>query len=266
VLADVDEHIMERYLEGQDVSPETMHAAIRAGTIAGQIVPVLTGSALANKGIQPLLDAVIRYLPSPVDLPPVVGTDLKGEHKVERKPSDDEPFSALAFKIMSDPHVGKLTYFRVYSGRLEKGGQVLNTTTGSKERIGRILQMHANNRQDRDEIMTGDIVAGIGLKNTRTGDTLCDPSHPVVLEQLEFPEPVIHVAVEPKSKADQDKLGKALSALSEEDPTFRVRTDEETGQTIIGGMGELHLEVLVDRMLRETCTRSRRVVRASSPT
>jgi elongation factor G len=251
VLADVDEHIMERYLEGEDVSPETMHAAIRAGTIASQIVPVLTGSALANKGIQPLLDAVVRYLPSPVDLPPVVGTDIKGEHQIERKPSDDEPFSALAFKIMSDPHVGKLTYFRVYSGRLEKGAQVLNTTTGNKERVGRILQMHANNRQDRDEIMTGDIVAGIGLKNTRTGDTLCDPNQPVVLEQLEFPEPVIHVAVEPKSKADQDKLGKALSALSEEDPTFRVRTDEETGQTIIGGMGELHLEVLVDRMLRE---------------
>jgi elongation factor G len=251
VLADLDEHIMERYLEGEDVSPETMRAAVRAGTIANQIVPVLTGSALANKGIQPLLDAVVRYLPSPVDLPPVVGTDLKGEQQVERKPSDDEPFSALAFKIMSDPHVGKLTYFRVYSGRLAKGGQVLNTTTGSKERVGRILQMHANNRQDRDEIMTGDIVAGIGLKNTRTGDTLCDPGQPVVLEQLEFPEPVIHVAVEPKSKADQDKLGKALAALSEEDPTFRVRTDEDTGQTIIGGMGELHLEVLVDRMLRE---------------
>ena len=251
VLSDVDDAIMVKFLEGDEVSVPEVRAAIRAGTIASQIVPVLTGSAFKNKGVQPLLDAVVFYLPSPVDLPPIKGTDLRGAEVVERKPSDDEPFAALAFKIMSDPHVGKLTYFRVYSGTLSKGSQVLNTTTGNKERIGRILQMHANDRLDRDVIYTGDIVAAIGLKSTRTGDTLCDPTHPIVLERLEFPDPVIHVAVEPKSKADQDKLGKALMALSEEDPTFRVHTDEDTGQTIIGGMGELHLEVLVDRMLRE---------------
>ena len=250
VLADVDDTIMVKFLEGDEVSVSEVRAAIRAGTISSQIVPVLTGSAFKNKGVQPLLDAVVEYLPSPVDLPPIRGMDLRGD-EVERKPSDDEPFAALAFKIMSDPHVGKLTYFRVYSGTLSKGSQVLNTTTGNKERIGRILQMHANDRLDRDVIYAGDIVAAIGLKATRTGDTLCDLAHPIVLEKLEFPEPVIHVAVEPKSKADQDKLGKALMALSEEDPTFRVHTDEDTGQTIIGGMGELHLEVLVDRMLRE---------------
>ena len=251
VLADVDEDIMLAYLEGEDVDEDTLHNAIRQGTIANQIVPVLTGTAFKNKGVQPLLDAVTRYLPSPLDIPAIDGTSLNGEETLERQPQDDEPFSALAFKIMTDPHVGKLVYFRVYSGSLEKGGQVLNTTTGNKERIGRILQMHANNREDRDDIQAGDIVAGIGLKNTRTGDTLCTPDKPIVLEQLTFPEPVVHVAVEPRSKGDQDKLGKALSALSEEDPTFRVQTDEETGQTVISGMGELHLEVLVDRMLRE---------------
>ncbi len=251
VLADVDEEIMMAYLEGEDVDEETMRNAIRQGTIANDIVPVLTGTAFKNKGVQPLLDAVTLYLPSPLDIPAIGGTALNGEEDLERHPDASEPFSALAFKIMTDPHVGKLVYFRVYSGSLEKGGQVLNTTTGNKERIGRILQMHANNREDRDDIQAGDIVAGIGLKNTRTGDTLCDPGSPIVLEQLVFPEPVVHVAVEPRSKGDQDKLSKALTALSEEDPTFRVKSDEETGQTVISGMGELHLEVLVDRMLRE---------------
>ena len=250
-LADVDEDIMLAYLEGDDVDAATVRRAIRQGTIDGQIVPVLTGSAFKNKGVQPLLDAVTMYLPSPVDIPAISGSSLNGNDELERKPDDSEPFSALAFKIMTDPHVGKLIYFRVYSGRFERGGQVLNTTTGNRERIGRILQMHANNREDRDDIATGDIVAGIGLKNTRTGDTLCDSGKPIVLEQLNFPDPVVHVAVEPKSKGDQDKLGKALTALSEEDPTFQVKTDHETGQTVISGMGELHLEVLVDRMLRE---------------
>ena len=251
VLADVDEDIMMAYLEGEDVDEETLHNAIRRGTIANDIVPVLTGTAFKNKGVQPLLDAVTRYLPSPLDIPAIGGTALSGEENLERHPDESEPFAALAFKIQTDPHVGKLVYFRVYSGSLDKGGTVLNTTTGNKERIGRILQMHANNREDRDDIQAGDIVAGIGLKNTRTGDTLCDPASPIVLEKLVFPEPVVHVAVEPRSKGDQDKLSKALAALSEEDPTFRVKTDEETGQTVISGMGELHLEVLVDRMLRE---------------
>ncbi|WP_420610987.1 elongation factor G [Candidatus Poriferisodalis sp.] len=250
-LADVDEDIMLAYLEGEDVDADTIRRAVRQGTLDGQIVPVLTGSAFKNKGVQPLLDAVTMYLPAPVDIPAIAGSSTNGKEDLERKPSDEEPFSALAFKIMTDPHVGKLTYFRVYSGKFERGGQVLNTTTGNRERIGRILQMHANNREDRDDIGTGDIVAGIGLKNTRTGDTLCDSSKPIVLEQLDFPDPVVHVAVEPKSKGDQDKLGKALTALSEEDPTFQVKTDDETGQTVISGMGELHLEVLVDRMLRE---------------
>ncbi|MCY4516958.1 MAG: elongation factor G [Acidimicrobiaceae bacterium] len=250
-LADVDEDIMMAYLEGDDVDADTIRRAVRRGTVDGQIVPVLTGSAFKNKGVQPLLDAVTMYLPAPVDIPAITGSSTNGKEELERKPSDDEPFSALAFKIMTDPHVGKLTYFRVYSGQFERGGQVLNTTTGNRERIGRILQMHANNREDREDIATGDIVAGIGLKNTRTGDTLCDSSKSIVLEQLDFPDPVVHVAVEPKSKGDQDKLGRALTALSEEDPTFQVKTDDETGQTVISGMGELHLEVLVDRMLRE---------------
>ena len=250
-LADVDEDIMMAYLEGDDVDADTIRRAVRRGTVDGQIVPVLTGSAFKNKGVQPLLDAVTMYLPAPVDIPAITGSSTNGKEELERKPSDNEPFSALAFKIMTDPHVGKLTYFRVYSGRFERGGQVLNTTTGNRERIGRILQMHANNREDREDIATGDIVAGIGLKNTRTGDTLCDSSKSIVLEQLDFPDPVVHVAVEPKSKGDQDKLGRALTALSEEDPTFQVKTDDETGQTVISGMGELHLEVLVDRMLRE---------------
>jgi len=251
VLSEFDENILEKYVGDQDISAEDLRAALRAGTLSGHCVPILTGSAFKNKGVQPLLDAVIDYLPSPLDLPPVEGVHPRSGDTVERCADDEEPFAALAFKIMTDPHVGKLIYFRVYSGSLDKGSAVLNTRSGSKERIGRILEMHANNREDRDEVRTGDIVAGIGLKNTRTGDTLCSPNHPIVLEQLEFPEPVIHVAVEPRSKADQDKMSKALGALAEEDPTFSVRTDDETGQTIIGGMGELHLEVLVDRMLRE---------------
>jgi elongation factor G len=250
-VATVDDSLLEKFIADEAIGVDELRAAIRKATIAGEFVPVLNGSAFKNKGVQPLLDAIVWYLPSPVDLPPIEGTNLKGDQTVERKPSDNEPFAALAFKIMTDPHVGKLTYFRVYSGSLEKGGQVMNARTTSKERIGRLLEMHANDRQDRDAVTAGDIIAGIGLKNTKTGDTLCDPGAPLVLEELVFPEPVIHVAVEPKTKADQDKLGKALAALSEEDPTFQVRSDDETGQTVISGMGELHLEVLVDRMLRE---------------
>ena len=251
VLAEFDETILEKFVGEEEISAADLRAALRHGTLEGLCVPVLTGSAFKNKGVQPLLDAVVDYLPSPLDLPPVEAVDPRSGDIVERLASDSEPFTALAFKIMTDPHVGKLTYFRVYSGSLDKGGTVSNTRTGSRERIGRILEMHANDREDRDVVRTGDIVAGIGLKATRTGDTLSDPDHPVMLEQLEFPTPVIHVAVEPRSKADQDKMGKALGALTDEDPTFTVRSDEETGQTIIGGMGELHLEVLVDRMLRE---------------
>ena len=251
MLAEFDEAILEKFVSEEEISAADLRAALRHGTLEGLCVPVLTGSAFKNKGVQPLLDAVVDYLPSPLDLPPVEAVDPRSGDIVERLASDSEPFTALAFKIMTDPHVGKLTYFRVYSGSLDKGGTVTNTRTGSRERIGRILEMHANDREDRDVVRTGDIVAGIGLKATRTGDTLSDPDHPVMLEQLEFPTPVIHVAVEPRSKADQDKMGKALGALTDEDPTFTVRSDEETGQTIIGGMGELHLEVLVDRMLRE---------------
>jgi len=250
-VASVDEALMEKFFGDEEIGVDELRAAIRAATLSGEIVPILNGTAFKNKGVQPLLDAIVWYLPSPVDLPPVQGTNLKGDTDVERKPSDEEPFAALAFKIMTDPHVGKLTYFRVYSGHLAKGGQVFNSRTQNKERIGRLLEMHANDRIDMDDVRTGDIVAGIGFKNTKTGDTLCDPSSPLVLEELVFPEPVIHVAVEPKTKADQDKMSKALYALSEEDPTFQVRTDEETGQTVISGMGELHLEVLVDSMLRE---------------
>jgi elongation factor G len=251
VLSLVDESIADKFLMDEPITAEDLRSALRKGTITNEIVPVLNGSAFKNKGVQPLLDAVIYYLPSPVDLPPVQGTNVKGTESVERKPSDHEHFAALAFKIMTAPHVGKLTYFRVYSGQVEKGGGILNTRTGNKERVGRLLEMHANNQEDIEVARTGDIVAAIGLKNVRTGDTLCEPGHALVLEELEFPEPVIHVAVEPKTKADQDKMSKALAALSEEDPTFQVRTDHETGQTVISGMGELHLEVLVDRMLRE---------------
>ncbi|OYV59010.1 MAG: elongation factor G [Actinobacteria bacterium 21-73-9] len=252
VLTTFDDHLMEKVLSDEEVTVEDLRRALRRGTIEGHCVPILNGTAFKNKGVQPMLDAVVDFLPSPLDLPPTQGTLPGKEDVVERKPDDAEPFSALAFKIMTDPYVGKLTYLRVYSGTLEKGETVINTTKGSrKERLGRLLLMHANNREDLDAIRTGDIVAAVGLKQVTTGDTLCDPDQPIQLETLEFPEPVIHVAVEPKTKADQEKLGKALYALSEEDPTFRVRTDQETGQTVISGMGELHLEVLVDRMLRE---------------
>ncbi|MGA2293746.1 MAG: elongation factor G [Acidimicrobiales bacterium] len=252
VLTRFDDHLMEKVLEGEDVSPADIRRALRVGTLENHCVPILNGSAFKNKGVQPMLDAVIDFLPSPVDLPPTQGTKPGKEEVLERKPSDDEPFSALAFKIMTDPYVGKLIYLRVYSGTLEKGDTVINTTRGSrKERLGRLLLMHANNREDLDTIRTGDIVAAVGLKQVTTGDTLSSVDSPIQLETLTFSEPVIHVAVEPKTKADQEKLGKALYALSEEDPTFRVRTDEETGQTVISGMGELHLEVLVDRMQRE---------------
>lgn len=250
VLSNYDDALMEKILEEEDIPPAEIRAVIRNATINEGLVPVLLGSAFKNKGVQPLLDAVVDYLPSPLETPPVQGMSVKGNEEIERKPSADEPFSALAFKIVADPH-GKLTYFRVYSGSLEKGGTVLNTRTSKKERVGRLLLMHANNREDLDSVGVGDIVAGIGFKDTRTGDTLSDDKAPVVLESLEFPEPVIHVAVEPKTKADQDKMGKALYSLAEEDPTFQVRSDEETGETVISGMGELHLEVLVDRMLRE---------------
>ena len=249
-IASVDEELMDAYLENDDLSETDLRRGIREATLHHGIVPVLNGTAFKNKGVQPLLDAVCYYMPSPLDLPPVDGLDRKDE-PVQRKPDPSEPFAALAFKIMTAPHVGKLTYFRVYSGTLEKGGQVYNARSTTKERIGRLLEMHSNDQIEKDACYAGDIVAGIGFKNTRTGDSLCDPDHIIVLESLEFPEPVIHVAVEPKTKVDQDKMGKALYALSEEDPTFQVRTDEETAQTIISGMGELHLEVLVDRMLRE---------------
>jgi elongation factor G len=250
VLSNYDDTIMERYVGDEPITEDDLRRALRRATTASQVVPVLCGSAFKNKAVQPLLDAVVDYLPSPLDVPPATGTTTKGE-PVERNADDAEPFAALAFKIMTDPYVGKLTYLRVYSGTLAKGSTIVNSTRNRKERVGRILQMHANHREDKEAIFTGDIVAAVGLKETTTGDTLCDPAHPILLETLEFPEPVIHVAVEPKTKADQDKLSKALFALSEEDPTFRVRTDDETGQTVISGMGELHLEVLVDRMLRE---------------
>ena len=252
VVSNFDDTIMEKYLAEEPITADDLRRALRTATLAAAVVPVLCGSAFKNKGVQPMLDAVVDYLPSPLDLPPTQGHKPgKPEEIEERKADDHDAFSALAFKIMTDPFVGKLTYIRVYSGTLQKGASVTNSTKDKKERVGRILQMHANHREDKDAIFAGDIMAVVGLKNTTTGDTLCDPAHPIVLEALEFPEPVIHVAVEPKTKADQDKLSRALYALSEEDPTFRVRSDEETGQTVISGMGELHLEVLVDRMLRE---------------
>jgi elongation factor G len=252
VVSNFDDNIMEKYLVEEPITADDLRRALRTATLAAEVVPVLCGSAFKNKGVQPMLDAVIDYLPSPLDLPPTQGTRPNHPEDIEeRKADDSDSFSALAFKVMTDPFVGKLTYIRVYSGALTKGSTVSNSTKDKKERIGRILQMHANDRVDKDAIFAGDIMAVVGLKNTSTGDTLCDPRHPIVLEALEFPEPVIHVAVEPKTKADQDKLSKALYSLSEEDPTFRVRSDEETGQTVISGMGELHLEVLVDRMLRE---------------
>ncbi len=251
VLSEFDDIILEKYAGDEEITADDLRRALRAGTIASHCVPVLCGSAFKNKGVQPMLDAVVDFLPAPPDLAAIRGLDPKGIEELERPADDNGPFSALAFKIMSDPHVGKLTYFRVYSGRLESGSYVYNSTKDRKERVGRLLQMHANSRADLQAIFAGDIVAAIGLKGTTTGDTLCDPDQPIVLEAIDFPEPVIHVAVEPKTKSDQDKLGKALQALSEEDPTFQVRTDEDTGQTVISGQGELHLEVIVDRMLRE---------------
>lgn len=249
-VAEFDDEMMMTYLDGGEVTVEMLKRAIRSGVLKAEFFPVMCGTALGNKGIKPLLDAVIDYLPSPLDVASIEGTDLDGNPAV-RHPNDDEPFSALAFKVMTDPFVGRLTFFRVYSGHLSSGSYVLNSTKDSKERIGRILLMHANNRTEISDVYTGDIAAAVGLKNTTTGDTLCDEKKPVILESMEFPEPVIEFAVEPKSKADQDKMAIALQKLAEEDPTFRVHTDHETGQTIIAGMGELHLDVLVDRMRRE---------------
>ncbi|MEA3185819.1 MAG: elongation factor [Ilumatobacteraceae bacterium] len=250
-IATSDDHLMEKYLAGEDVTEDEIKTALRKGTLAFDFVPILCGSAFKNKGVQPMLDAVIDFLPSPLDIPPTQGTKPNHEEEIlYRKPSIDEPFAALAFKIVADPF-GKLTYFRVYSGQISKGDEVYNSTKERRERLGRILLMHANQREDLDVAMAGDIVAGLGFKDTTTGDTLCDRSNAIILERMIFPEPVIHVAIEPKTKDDQDKLGKALKSLSDEDPTFRVRTDDETGQTVISGMGELHLEILVDRMQRE---------------
>jgi elongation factor G len=251
-VADHDDELMEAYLQDESsVTPEMLRRALRAATLDATVTPVLLGSAFKNKGVQPLLDAVIEYLPSPLDVPPIHGIDPRTEHELSRRPALDEPFSALAFKVMSDPFVGKLTYFRVYSGTIKAGDRVLNTSTGKTERIGRILQMHANHREERPEIGAGEIAAAVGLKATSTGDTLAIDTAPIRLESMDFPEPVISVAIEPKTKGDQDKLGAGLQRLSEEDPTFRVRTDDETGQTLIAGMGELHLEIIVDRLLRE---------------
>jgi elongation factor G len=249
IIATEDEELMEKYLGDEELTEDEIRRGIRKGTLSFSFVPVLCGSAFKNKGVQPMLDAVVDYLPSPLDIPPTRGTTPKGE-PTERPADENAPFAALAFKIVSDPF-GKLTYFRVYSGSVSKGDEVYNSVKEKRERIGRLLLMHANQREDIETAMAGDIVAGLGFKDVTTGDTLCDRNHPVILERMEFPEPVIHVAIEPKTKADQDKLGKALKSLSDEDPTFRVRTDEETGQTVISGMGELHLEVLVDRMQRE---------------
>ena len=250
-VSENDERLFEKYVGDEEITRDELVEGIRSATVEGLITPVFCGSAFKNKGVQMLLDGVTRYLPSPEDVPPVEGVDAKTGEPIERKATVDEPFSALAFKIMSDPYVGKLTYFRIYSGVVEQGEAVLNTTKDRKERVGRILQMHANHREDRPAAFCGDIVAAVGLKHTATGDTLCSQDSPVLLEAMDFEKPVIHIAIEPKTKADQQKLGTALQKLTEEDPTFTVRTDEETGQTIIGGMGELHLEVIVDRLLRE---------------
>ena len=250
-VAEYDETLLEKYLEGEEISDKDVISAIRKATIDVKIIPVLCGSAFKNKGVQRLMDAIVNYLPAPSDLPPVTGLHPRTDKEISRKHSEDEPFSALAFKIMTDPYVGKLTFFRVYSGSAKAGSYVFNPISGKKERFGRVLQMHANSREDIQEVFTGDIAAAVGLKHTRTGDTLCDDNHHIILESMHFPEPVISVAIEPKTKVDQDKLTNALIKLSDEDPTFLVRTDEDTGQTIISGMGELHLEIIVDRMLRE---------------
>jgi elongation factor G len=251
-VAEFDDELTETYLEDESaVTPEMIRRALRRGTLSGGVTPVLLGSAFKNKGVQPLLDAIVEYLPSPLDVPPVQGVDPKSSDEATRPPVPEAPFAALAFKVMTDPYVGKLTYFRVYSGLIKAGDRVLNTTNGKTERIGRILQMHANHREEREEIAAGEIAAAVGLKFTTTGDTLAVDSDPIVLESMTFPDPVISVAIEPKTKGDQDKLSAALGRLAEEDPTFRVSTDDETGQTIIAGMGELHLEIIVDRLLRE---------------
>lgn len=250
-VSDYDEELMMKYLEGEEISAEEIARAIRKATVAVSMIPVLCGSSYKNKGVQPMLDAVVAYMPSPLDVPAIKGIDPKTEEEIERKADDSGPFSALAFKIMTDPFVGKLAFFRVYSGVLNSGSYVFNSTKGKKERIGRILQMHANHREEIDKVYTGDIAAAVGLKDTTTGDTLCVDSNPVILESMEFPEPVISVAIEPKTKSGQDKMSIALQKLAEEDPTFKTFTDPETGQTIISGMGELHLDIIVDRMLRE---------------
>jgi elongation factor G len=250
-VAEHNDELLLKYLEGEDITPEELKAVVRQATLAMDITPVFCGSAFKNKGVQRLLDGVIDYLPSPLDVPAIRGTSLDGNTEVERHPDPSGPFSAIAFKIATDPYVGKLTFFRVYSGSLDKGSAVLNSSTGKKERVGRILFMHANSREDVDTVRAGDIAAAVGLKEVYTGDTLCDPSKPVVLEQMDFPEPVIRIAIEPKTKADNDKLGLGLQKLAEEDPTFKVNVDHETGQTVIAGMGELHLEIIVDRLRRE---------------
>ena len=250
-VAETDEALMERYLEGEEISEAELKAAIRKATCAVEFYPVLCGSAFKNKGVQLMLDAVVDYLPSPLDVPSIKGVDPNTDQEVERHSSDEEPFSALAFKVMTDPFVGRLTFFRVYSGTLQSGSYVKNSTKGKRERVGRILQMHANSRQEIPEVFSGDIAAAVGLKDTTTGDTLCDEKAEVILESMEFPDPVIEVAIEPKSKADQDKMGIALQKLAEEDPTFRAYTNQETGETVIAGMGELHLDIIVDRMRRE---------------
>ena len=250
-VSDFDDEIMEKYLEGEEIPVDSIREAIRKATVSVSMVPVTCGTSYKNKGVQKLLDAIVEYMPSPLDIPAIKGTHPKTGDELERHPDDDGPFSALAFKIMTDPYVGRLSFFRVYSGTLETGKSVLNSTKGQRERLGRILLMHANHREDLEKVYTGDIAAAVGLKNTTTGDTLCDEKEPIVLESMEFPEPVIRVAIEPKTKAGQEKMGIALQKLAEEDPTFKTYTDEETGQTIIAGMGELHLEIIVDRLLRE---------------
>ena len=246
-----DDEIMEMYLEGKEIPTAKIRAAIRKATVAVEMIPVVCGTSYRNKGVQKLLDAIVDYMPAPTDIPAIEGINPKTDEEDKREPSDDEPFSALAFKIMTDPYVGRLSFFRVYSGTLNTGSSVLNSTKNGRERMGRILQMHANHREDIETVYSGDIAAAVGLKNTTTGDTLCDEKHPIILESMEFPEPVIRVAIEPKTKAGQEKMGIALMKLAEEDPTFKTYTDEETGQTIIAGMGELHLEIIVDRLLRE---------------
>src|SRR5579864_173845 len=250
-IAETDEVLTLKYLEGEEISKEELVAALRKATIVGTLVPVLCGSALKNKGVQAMLDAVIAYLPSPLDIPPPTGIDPDTNEIVTREVEDRAPFSALVFKIVSDPFVGRLSYLRVYSGMLAKGAATENSTKGKTERIGRLLRMHANHREDIDEIRAGDICAAVGLRNTFTGDTLCDPQHPIIMESITFPQPVLSIAIEPRTRADQDKMGIALNKLAEEDPTFQLHTDSETGQTIISGMGELHLEVIVDRLFRE---------------